>query len=210
MPSPAQLPAIQLMAQQAVGPSADPQPAQAPAVNLQPPLQPAPSMATALPQPQPAPLPAQQPLPQAVPLPVASAKPPTPAQVLVPAGLYLGHGVMPLPQRLLTKILNLEFVEMQDLLPEAWLALTDDDSVKCCATSAAGGRKRRPPPSPTYSHGFRDSHPWRAHCLRNTPQWCQNFWRIKAPLSSATKTTTAWGGSSMTEPSGGRWPSPRT
>ena len=102
-------------------------------------------MATALPQPQPAPQPAQQPLPQAVPLPVASAKPPTPAQVLVPAGLYLGHGVMPLPQRLLTKILNLEFVEMQDLLPEAWLALTDDDSVKCCATSAAGGRKRRPP-----------------------------------------------------------------
>ena len=43
----------------------------------------------------------------------------------MPAGLYLGHGVMPLPQRLLAKILNLEFVEMQDLLPEAWLSLAD-------------------------------------------------------------------------------------
>ena len=35
---------------------------------------------------------------------------------------------------------------MQDLLPEAWLTLTDDDTVKCCSTSAAEGRKRHHPP----------------------------------------------------------------
>ena len=140
MPPPALLPAIQLMDQQAAVHPVDPQPAPAPAEAPQPLPQPAPCMAIPLPQPQPAPQPARQPLPQqAAPLSTA------PAQVMVPAGLYLGHGVMPLPQRLLTKILNLEFVEMQDLLPEAWLALTDDEAVKCCSTSAAGGRKRRPP-----------------------------------------------------------------
>ena len=126
--------------QQAAVHPVDPQPAPAPAEAPQPPPQPAPRMAIPLPQPQPAPQPARQPLPQqAAPLSTA------PAQVMAPAGLYLGHGVMPLPQRLLTKILNLEFIEMQDLLPEAWLALTDDETVKCCSTSAAGGRKRRPP-----------------------------------------------------------------
>ena len=140
MPPPALLPAIQLMDQQAAVHPVDPQPAPAPAEAPQPLPQPAPRMAIPLPQPQPTPQPARQPLPQqAAPLSTA------PAQVMVPAGLYLGHGVMPLPQRLLTKILNLEFIEMQDLLPEAWLALTDDETVKCCSTSAAGGRKRRPP-----------------------------------------------------------------
>ena len=145
MPSPALLPTIQLMDQQAAGDPVDPHPTQAPTENPQSPLQPAPCMAIPLPQPQPASQPPQQPLPQAAPLPTATANPSTPAQVLVPAGLYLVHGVMPLPQRLLTKILNLEFVEMQDILPEAWLTLIDNDTVKCCSASATGGRKRHHP-----------------------------------------------------------------
>ena len=164
MPPPALLPTIRLMdphpllqpAAHPVDLQPLPQPALLPAarrVDPQPLLQPAPLPAPRAvvpqPQPQPAPQPALQPLPQpAAPLytaPQATPNTVNPVQVMVPAGLYLGHGVMPLPQRLLTKILNLEFVEMQDLLPEAWLTLTDDDAAKCCSTSAAGGRKRRPP-----------------------------------------------------------------
>ena len=80
------------------------------------------------PQPQPVPQLAMQPLQHINP------NPTTPAQVLVPTGMYLGHGIMPLLQRLLAKILNLEFVEMQDLLPEVWLILADDDAAKCCST----------------------------------------------------------------------------
>ena len=34
---------------------------------------------------------------------------------------------------------------MQDLLPEAWLSLADNDIAKCCSTSVTGGRKRHPP-----------------------------------------------------------------
>ena len=121
----------------------DPQPL------LQPAPLPAPRAVVPQPQPQPAPQPALQPLPQPAAslytAPQATPNTVNPVQVMVPAGLYLGHGVIPLPQRLLTKILNLEFVEMQDLLPEAWLTLTDDDAAKYCSTSAAGGRKRRPP-----------------------------------------------------------------
>jgi hypothetical protein len=74
----------------------------------------------------------------------ATPAPSSQPQVLVPAGLYLGHGVMPLPQQLQTKILNLEFIEMQDLLPEAWLALTEDEGTKCCHGSGTG-QKRHPP-----------------------------------------------------------------
>jgi hypothetical protein len=108
MPPPALLPAIQLMGRQ----PADPQPARAVITPAPPQLTPLPAARTAIPQlhPQPAPQSALQPSPQqAAALLTATATPATSSQVLVPAGLYLGHGV---PQRLLTKILNLEFIEM--------------------------------------------------------------------------------------------------
>ena len=52
---------------------------------------------------------------------------------MVSAGLYLGQGVMSLPQKLLTQITNLDFVEMQELLPEAWLQLGEVDHSSCCS-----------------------------------------------------------------------------
>ena len=46
-----------------------------------------------------------------------------PAAVASPAvvGHLLGEGIAPLPPKLVKKITSLEFVEMADLLPEAWL-----------------------------------------------------------------------------------------
>lgn len=60
---------------------------------------------------------------------VASTATASPA-IIVPVGLYLGHRVMPLTQKLLSKILNLEFMEIHDLLPETWLSLTEDKSTR--------------------------------------------------------------------------------
>ena len=93
-----------------------------------------------------APIVAPQPLLPTVPapaLPYPAATQPQPAQVMVSAGLYLGHGVMPLPQKLLTKITALEFVEIHELLPEAWLQTGEMENSGCC--SSAGAKKRRPP-----------------------------------------------------------------
>ena len=42
--------------------------------------------------------------------------------VAVPAGMFLGEGLVPLPAKLVQCISNLEFVEMYELLPESWLA----------------------------------------------------------------------------------------
>lgn len=42
-------------------------------------------------------------------------------ETLSTAGQSLGEGLAPLPPKLVKKILSLEFVEMADLLPEAWL-----------------------------------------------------------------------------------------
>ena len=39
----------------------------------------------------------------------------------VPAGSYLGEGLLPVPDKLVQKILKLEFVEMRDLMPESWM-----------------------------------------------------------------------------------------
>ena len=41
--------------------------------------------------------------------------------VAVPAGMFLGEGLVPLPAKLVQRISNLEFVEMYELLPESWL-----------------------------------------------------------------------------------------
>lgn len=63
----------------------------------------------------------------------------------VPAGLFLGDGVLPLPQRLMRKILALDFIEMRELLPEEWVTASDQDDGEAhsCCNSAA--RKRRAP-----------------------------------------------------------------
>lgn len=62
---------------------------------------------------------------------------------MVSAGLYLGHRVMPLPKHLLTRIINLEFEELKELLPEAWLMDGDDYlSTKCYTGTPVGTRKR--------------------------------------------------------------------
>ena len=68
----------------------------------------------------------------------------TPTTCMVPAGLYLGHGVMPLPNKLLSKITALEFVEIHELLPETWLSASLDveQPSTCCSSTAS--KKRKP------------------------------------------------------------------
>ena len=39
---------------------------------------------------------------------------------VVPAAMFMGDGLVPVPERIVAKILKLEFVEMQDLIPETW------------------------------------------------------------------------------------------
>ena len=74
---------------------------------------------------------------------------------------------MPLPQRLLNKIINLEFVEIQELLPEAWLSDGDSDShFKCCGGASASGAKKRHPP------------------VTNIFTWLQGFTSLVSALST--------------------------
>jgi hypothetical protein len=47
----------------------------------------------------------------------------------MPAGAYLGEGLLPVPDKLVQKIVKLEFVEMRDLMPETWL-LEEEESKK--------------------------------------------------------------------------------
>lgn len=47
------------------------------------------------------------------------------AAVGVPAGTYLGEGLLPVPDKLVQKIVRLEFIEMRDLMPETWLREED-------------------------------------------------------------------------------------
>ena len=54
----------------------------------------------------------------------------TEPQVSMPAGMFLGDGLVPLPQCLVTRILNKDFIEMHELLPEAWVAETTEGSEK--------------------------------------------------------------------------------
>ena len=37
---------------------------------------------------------------------------------VIPAGSYMGEGLLPIPERLTKKIFQLEFFEMQELMPE--------------------------------------------------------------------------------------------
>ena len=162
MPPPSTLPAIQVM-----------QPPAANRANLTP-VQPAPgpvAQPAMLPVPRPAanptPAPVVQPVVLPVPQPAANVNPvpvqpapagvlPAPAQpaatVAVPTGLFLGDGVLPLPQKLMKKIRALEFIEMRELLPEEWLgSLEEGDSAdqhNCCNSAS---RKRKPPVTNIFS-----------------------------------------------------------
>lgn len=155
MPPPSALPAIKVMPPPAA--NANPVqpamlPAPQPAANITPsPVQPAPIVQPAMPQPaanaipnpgqaapvvQPAMLPAPQPA----------------ASVAVPTGLFLGDGVLPLPQKLMKKIRALEFIEMRELLPEEWLgSLEDGDNAEHHSCCNSASRKRKPPVTNIFS-----------------------------------------------------------
>lgn len=45
----------------------------------------------------------------------------TAGTTMVPAGSYFGEGLLPVPDKLVKKILKFEFIEMYELLPETWL-----------------------------------------------------------------------------------------
>ena len=68
------------------------------------------------------------------------------ASVAVPTGLFLGDGVLPLPQKLMRKILALEFIEMRELLLEEWLTLIEEgensEQHSCCNSVS---KKRKVP-----------------------------------------------------------------
>lgn len=62
-----------------------------------------------------------------------------------PAELYLRYGVTPFPQKLLTRIFQLEFMEINDLLPEAWFSSVKDEATpQCYGTKSA---KKKPVPN---------------------------------------------------------------
>ena len=43
------------------------------------------------------------------------------AAMVISAGSYMGEGPLPIPEKLVKKIIKLEFIEMHELLPEFWL-----------------------------------------------------------------------------------------
>ena len=87
---------------------------------------------------------------------------PGPSSVVMPAGAYLGEGLLPVADKLGQKIVKLEFVEMRDLTPETWL-LEDEDSKK----SVISLPRRRSPP------------------VTDILQWCQCFAALVGVLSQA-------------------------
>ena len=52
----------------------------------------------------------------------------------MPTGMVMGDTMLPLPENLRRKILNLEYVEMADLCPEAWM-LEEEFTDKTLAVS---------------------------------------------------------------------------
>ncbi len=39
----------------------------------------------------------------------------------LPAGSYMGEGMLPIPEKVARRILELSYVEMGDLMPEVWM-----------------------------------------------------------------------------------------
>ena len=66
---------------------------------------------------------------------------------LVPAGMFLEEGLVPLPAKLVARITKLEFVEMYELLPESWLATDGTDSLETQAAKQVSifPKRRRTP-----------------------------------------------------------------
>ena len=67
------------------------------------------------------------------------------ASIAVPTGLFLGDGVLPLPQKLMKRIRALKFIEMRELLPKEWLGSLEEghNAEQHCCNSA--NRRRKPP-----------------------------------------------------------------
>ena len=74
-------------------------------------------------------------------------------------GMVVGEGLLPLPSKLTKKILNLEFVEMRDLMPETWM--TEEEEGR----NVLALPKRRSPP------------------ITDVLQWLQCFSRMVGVLS---------------------------
>jgi hypothetical protein len=72
-----------------------------------------------------------------VPAPMGSAAI-TPSVTIAQGGMFLGEGLVPLPQKVKTNILNLE---MQELLPENWPDLFSDDQAILCSLFGTTGDK---------------------------------------------------------------------
>ena len=79
-------------------------------------------------------------------------------------GMVVGEGLLPLPSKLTRKILNLEFVEMRDLMPETWMREEDE------GRNVLALPKRRSPP------------------ITDVLQWLQCFSGMVGVLSSDSRT----------------------
>lgn len=60
----------------------------------------------------------------------------------MPAGIFMGDSMIPLPKKLVNKTIKLEFVDMHEMLPENWPDLLAGDQSKFYA---AFGKKKPPP-----------------------------------------------------------------
>ena len=145
-------------------------PVQQPIANARPnPGQPAPVVQPPAPQPaalQQVMLPA--PMQQAV-----LAVPQQAASVAVPTGLFLGDGVLPLPQKLMRKIRALEFI------CESCSRRSDWDRwrtgrVRNSTAAVTAPAEKESPPSPTSSHGYKGMHPLLERWPPHTRQKCRS------------------------------------
>ena len=67
---------------------------------------------------------------------------PTPlTATTMPGGIFMGDNAIPIPKKLVNKILNLEFIEMYELLPENWPDIMAEDESRFYATFG----KKKPP-----------------------------------------------------------------
>ena len=59
------------------------------------------------------------------------------------ASLYLGDGVVPVPEKLMKKIWSLEYIEMNQLLPEAWVQDSYSESSSHCCHNASASKPKK-------------------------------------------------------------------
>ena len=72
--------------------------------------------------------------PPLIQLPTSSASLSMPTSApLVTTGMFMGHTLLPLPSKLVKKIVSLEYVDMAELRPESWLLEEEgQQQEKCC------------------------------------------------------------------------------